>query len=84
MRLRRMGGIILVDFVDMQQPASREAVLAAMQEALADDPVKTVVHGFTSLGLMELTRKKTEDAFAPLTLCPCCHGTGLNEEKITC
>lgn len=60
MRLRAMGGIILVDFVDMQDEAHREAVAAHLRQALADDPVKTVVHGFTSLGLMEITRKKTD------------------------
>lgn len=60
MRLRRMGGIILVDFVDMQKEESREQVLAAMAEALRDDPVKTALHGFTHLGLLEMTRKKTE------------------------
>lgn len=62
MRLRNMGGIIIVDFVDMQSDESRRAVLEKMQAELARDPVKTVVHGFTSLGLMELTRKKTEES----------------------
>ena len=60
MRLRQMGGIILVDFVDMQREESRAAVLSAMEDALRMDPVKAVAHGFTHLGLMELTRKKTD------------------------
>ena len=60
MRLRAMGGIILVDFVDMAAEESRRAVTEEMQRALQDDPVKCVLHGFTHLGLMELTRKKTE------------------------
>ena len=59
-RLRAMGGIIIVDFVDMQEEANRTQVQSALEEALRDDPVKTVVHGFTRLGLMEMTRKKTE------------------------
>ena len=59
MRLRNMGGIIIVDFVDMKNEESRQAVAEALADALRGDPVKTVVHGFTALGLMELTRKKS-------------------------
>ena len=62
MRLRNMGGIVIVDFVDMLSDESRRAVLEKMRAELARDPVKTVIHGFTSLGLMELTRKKTEES----------------------
>ncbi len=58
LRLRNIGGIIIIDFVDMQTEDSRAAVREAMEEALRDDPVKAVVHGFTSLGLVEMTRKK--------------------------
>ena len=58
LRLRNIGGIIIIDFVDMQNEESREAVRSALEEALKDDPVKAVVHGFTSLGLVEMTRKK--------------------------
>ncbi len=58
LRLRNMGGIIIIDFVDMQSEESRAAVQKALEEALRDDPVKAVVHGFTTLGLMEMTRKK--------------------------
>lgn len=60
MRLRNMGGIILCDFVDMQAESSRDQVRFALESALLTDPVKCTVHGFTSLGLMEITRKKTE------------------------
>ena len=58
-RLRNMGGILIIDFVDMQTEKSRSTVQTALEEALRDDPVKAVVHGFTSLGLMEMTRKKS-------------------------
>lgn len=61
LRLRKMGGIILIDFVDMLSEESRRAVTDALAAELQDDPVKTVIHGFTRLGLMELTRKKTEN-----------------------
>lgn len=79
MRLRRMGGIILIDFIDMQSNEEREQVLAALREALARDPVPTSVHGFTSLGLVELTRKKAEPPLDGESLLPCplCGGRGL-------
>ncbi|MBQ6804803.1 MAG: ribonuclease E/G [Clostridia bacterium] len=83
LRLRNIGGIILIDFVDMQNEESREKVSAALGESLQDDPVKTVLHGFTSLGLMEMTRKKIETQVSPLPICPRCHGTGLIEEGLT-
>ena len=83
LRLRNIGGIILIDFVDMQSEESREKVSAALTEALHNDPVKTVLHGFTSLGLMEMTRKKIETQITPLPLCPRCHGTGLIEEGLS-
>lgn len=80
LRLRNIGGIILIDFVDMDLPSSRDAVTSAFQEMLLDDPVKCVLHGFTALGLMEMSRKKTESALSPVPVCPYCHGTGLQEE----
>ena len=58
LRLRNIGGIVIIDFVDMQSEESRAAVREALEEAVRDDPVKAVVHGFTSLGLVEMTRKK--------------------------
>lgn len=81
LRLRNIGGIILIDFVDMQSEESRRAVTEALESALRDDPVKTALHGFTSLGLMEMTRKKTGDVSpVPTSPCPYCHGTGLRED----
>ena len=59
LRLKNIGGIVIIDFVDMQSEESRAAVQKALEEALRDDPVKAVVHGFTTLGLMEMTRKKS-------------------------
>ncbi|MBE5783211.1 MAG: ribonuclease E/G [Clostridiales bacterium] len=82
LRLRNIGGIIIIDFVDMQEEESRSLVAAAMQEALLQDPVKSVIHGFTSLGLMEMTRKKTEVSSSAFTHCPHCRGTGYIEEKL--
>lgn len=58
-RLRNISGIILIDMIDMAAQESREMVLTALREAFAADRVKTVIHGFTSLGLVEMTRKKS-------------------------
>lgn len=77
LRLRNVGGVVIIDFVDMETEESRGRVQAALEEALMGDPVKTAVHGFTSLGLMELTRKKTEGGPGPLAPCPHCGGTGI-------
>lgn len=77
-RLRNLCGIILIDMIDMMEEEHRTQVLEALKQALANDRVKTVVHGMTSLGLVEMTRKKTR---APLMSdwtrpCPHCGGTG--------
>lgn len=80
LRLRNIGGIILIDFVDMQTEDSKAAVLQALQEACNMDTAKCVIHGFTSLGLLEMTRKKTGPALHTVSPCPHCKGTGLKEE----
>ena len=58
-RLRAYGGIIVIDMIDMTDEEDREAVLASLREAFANDREKTVVHGFTHLGLIEMTRRRT-------------------------
>lgn len=58
-RLRNLSGIIIIDMIDMDAAADRQAVLSALEKAFAHDRVKTVVHGFTSLGLVEMTRRRT-------------------------
>lgn len=77
-RLRNLSGILLIDFIDMQSDADRGRVLAAMEQAASDDRVKTVIHGFTSLGLLEMTRKRTRDTLSDTLTQPCdaCHATG--------
>ena len=77
-RLRNLSGILLIDFIDMQSAADRGRVLAAMEQAASDDRVKTVIHGFTSLGLLEMTRKRTRDTLSDTLTQPCdaCHATG--------
>lgn len=58
-RLRNLGGIILIDFIDMEEEADRDRVLQRMSEAFANDRIKTVIHGWTKLGILEMTRKRT-------------------------
>lgn len=82
-RLRGLSGIILVDFIDMDTDGEREAVRTAMVEAVADDGVKTVVHDFTELGLLEITRKRTRDSLSDVLTqgCAACRETGRIRRK---
>ena len=59
LRLRNISGIVIIDMIDMQTETEREQVLKALREAVLNDPAKTVIHGMTSLGLIEMTRKRT-------------------------
>ncbi|MBQ6951364.1 MAG: ribonuclease E/G, partial [Clostridia bacterium] len=61
---------------------SKKAVLQALEDALAKDSAKTVLYGFTSLGLLEMSRKKTGPALHTISPCPHCKGTGLKEEQV--
>ncbi|OUN00532.1 MAG: ribonuclease G [Firmicutes bacterium ZCTH02-B6] len=85
-RLRDIGGIIIIDFIDMESDAHRRQVLEALERALEPDRTRSHVLGFTSLGLVEMTRKKVaEDIGARLQrACPYCDGSGrvLSEETV--
>ena len=63
LRLRDIGGIIVVDFIDMKDPEHKEKVLQALERATAKDPVQTTVVDMTALGLVEVTRKKVRKSF---------------------
>ncbi|MDR0274918.1 MAG: ribonuclease G [Burkholderiaceae bacterium] len=78
LRLRNLGGIIIIDFIDMAQRERQQAVLAELRKQLARDRVKTQVGGFSTLGLVEMTRKRTRESLAQLLCepCPQCQGTG--------
>lgn len=77
-RLRNISGIILIDMIDMEEQEHRQRVLDALKEAFAADRVKTVIHGFTALGLIEMTRKRSRCPLREEWTRPCraCHGTG--------
>jgi len=78
LRVRNLGGIIIVDFIDMGNTEHRDAVLLELRKALARDRTRTTVNGFTTLGLVELTRKRTRESLAHLLCepCPTCAGRG--------
>lgn len=78
LRLRDIGGIIIIDFIDMDEESHRKAVLEAFSEALRPDRTRSHILGFTNLGLLEMTRKKVGEDIASrmLKTCPCCDGAG--------
>ncbi|MBN9428127.1 MAG: ribonuclease G [Burkholderiales bacterium] len=78
LRVRNLGGIIIIDFIDMSSGEHRDAVLQELRRALARDRTKSSVNGFTSLGLVEMTRKRTRESLAHLLCepCPTCEGKG--------
>ena len=78
LRLRNLGGIILVDFIDMAKDEHRQSVLSEMRRLLARDSVRTMCGDYSQLGLLELTRKRTRESLAHLLCepCPTCEGRG--------
>src|SRR5688572_18868973 len=78
LRLRNLGGIVIVDFIDMQSEEHRNAVLEELRKALARDRTRMTVNGFTQLGLVEMTRKRTRESLAHVLCepCPTCAGRG--------
>ena len=78
LRLRNLGGIIIIDFIDMENTEHREMVLDEFRKALSRDHTKMSINGFTALGLVEMTRKRTRESLAHLLCepCPTCGGRG--------
>jgi ribonuclease G len=78
LRLRNLGGIIIIDFIDMQEPEHRRQVIQALEKALSDDHVKTNISSVSPLGLVEMTRKRTRESLEHLLCqaCPTCEGRG--------
>ena len=78
LRLRNLGGIIVADFIDMAREDHQQAVLAELRKQLARDRTRTTVSGFTQLGLVEMTRKRTRESLAHMLCetCPTCQGRG--------
>ena len=78
LRLRNLGGIIIIDFIDMEEPEHRRQTLQALEKALGDDHVKTNISSVSPLGLVEMTRKRTRESLEHLLCqpCPTCEGRG--------
>ncbi|MGL5674211.1 MAG: ribonuclease E/G, partial [Plesiomonas shigelloides] len=78
LRLRNLGGIIIIDFIDMLSEEHRRRVLHSLEQALGKDRVKTNINGFTQLGLVEMTRKRTRESLEHVLCgeCPTCQGRG--------
>jgi ribonuclease G len=71
LRLRNIGGIVVIDFIDMEAEEHRNAVLNELRKALARDRTHITVSGFTGLGLIEMTRKRTRESLAQVLCEPC-------------
>lgn len=86
LRLRNIGGIIIVDFIDMNEEEHRSQVLEILEEEIRKDKTKTNILGITQLGLVEMTRKKVRPSLAEVLQksCPYCEGRGkvLSEETV--
>lgn len=78
LRLRNLGGIIIVDFIDMENTEHKSSVLEEFKKALTRDRTRMTVNGFSTLGLVEMTRKRTRESLAHVLCetCPTCQGRG--------
>ena len=78
LRLRNLGGIIIIDFIDMDTEEHKNAVLGEFRKALARDRTRMTINGFTQLGLVEMTRKRTRESLPHVLCepCPVCEGRG--------
>ncbi len=70
-RLRNLGGIIIIDFIDMTHTLHKEQILLALQEALLNDPVRTEISELSSLGLVQMTRKRVRESLEHILCEPC-------------
>nr|WP_217434857.1 ribonuclease G [Marinifaba aquimaris] len=79
LRLRNLGGIIIIDFIDMHNEDHKHRVLSSLESALGRDNAKFTVHGFSALGLVEMTRKRTRESLEHIlcSACQSCNGRGV-------
>lgn len=85
LRLRNIGGIIIIDFIDMEKEVNREKVYGALEEALKSDKSKTNILKISELGLVEMTRKRVRESIGRMMCepCPYCEGRGYVKSKTT-
>jgi ribonuclease G len=85
LRLRNCGGLIIIDFIDMEKEENRATVYSVLLESLKKDRAKTNVLPISGLGLVEMTRKRTRDTLTRVMCehCPYCEGTGRVKSTLT-
>jgi ribonuclease G len=85
LRLRNIGGIIIIDFIDMVEAENREKVLGALREALSHDKVKTTIVRMSEIGLVEMTRKRVRESLGQVLTepCPYCKARGTVKSEQT-
>jgi ribonuclease G len=85
LRLRNAGGIIIIDFIDMEKEGNRKKVYEALKEALKKDKARTNILKISELGLVEMTRQRTRESLENqlLTACPYCEGRGRIKSPVT-
>lgn len=85
LRLRNIGGLIIIDFIDMERQESKDKVYSALDQALKSDRSRTNILKISELGLVEMTRKRSRDSLSRLqtTTCPYCEGRGLIKSPTT-
>jgi ribonuclease G len=81
LRLRNLGGIIIIDFIDMQDEEHRRQVLRALEKATEKDHAKLSITGVSELGLVQMTRKRTRESLSRVLCetCPACQGRGIQK-----
>lgn len=85
LRLRNLGGLVIIDFIDMDTDEHRQLVFRALEEALRDDRARTKILQMSEFGLVEMTRKRVRASLDQVLCTPCsyCHGTGRMESAAT-
>ena len=85
LRLRNIGGLIIIDFIDMEKEAHREQIHSSLEEALKNDKSKTNILKISELGLVEMTRKRVRESIGRTLCepCPYCEGTGYIKSRTT-
>ncbi len=85
LRLRDLGGIIIIDFIDMDLEKNRKKILKTLKESLKRDRAKTNILQYSSLGLVEMTRQRTKENLSRILCrpCPCCQGRGIVKSPLT-
>ena len=81
LRLRNLGGIVIIDFIDMEAEEHQRQVLRTLEKQLERDHAKTNIIGITELGLVQMTRKRTRESLEQILCepCPCCSGRGIQK-----